>query len=68
MTTTAKAPVPVVHLKSREEDDTAVCGHKPQDAGDILVDTLDDDPVVDCLVCRDLEDDADDPFDYEPED
>lgn len=44
MTTIAKAPEPVVHLKSREEDDTAVCGHKPQDAYDILVDTLDDDP------------------------
>ena len=68
MTTIAKAPEPVVHLKSREEDDTAVCGHKPQDAYDILVDTLDDDPVVDCPVCRDLEDDEDDPFDHKPED
>ena len=59
---------PTVHLKSREEDDTAVCGNKPQDDGDILVDTLDDDPVVDCPVCRELEQDNPDPWDYEPED
>ena len=73
MTPTIRKPDdPTVHLKDQSGpaggEPEAVCGRIPDGLVDILVDTLDDDPVVDCPVCRELEEDFDDPFDYKPED
>lgn len=61
---------PVVHLSTWPGATLpeAVCGRPIDGIADIMVDTLDDDPVVDCPVCRELEQDNPDPWDYEPED
>ena len=67
MTPTIRKPDdPTVHLKDLTTQGIdvpqAVCGRIPDPAGlqDILVDTLNDDPVVDCDVCRELSWDEDD--------
>ena len=80
MTMTMTPPVrkpddPTVHLKEQSGAEEALCGRQPDGINDILVDTLDDDPVVDCDVCREMAgdsdvlydygDEADDPFDFE---
>lgn len=76
-------PEVTVHLENPEEKGVALCGNDPKNGEglDVLVDTLDDDPMVDCPVCRDLEtgededyadeeagEEWDDPFDHMPED